>query len=105
MARIRSVSPAKVALVVSFLIGLLLFVTVSLVELTFSLGYQDVSLFLSSIFAVLGVALIAQWSILSNLTAGILIFLFPYRIGERIKVVDKDEDISGEIREWLCFMC
>jgi small-conductance mechanosensitive channel len=44
--------------------------------------------------------LVAQWSILSNLTAGVLIFfVFPYRIGERIRVVDKDEDISGAIIE------
>ncbi|MGI2258078.1 mechanosensitive ion channel domain-containing protein [Shewanella sp. GXUN23E] len=104
LARFRNVGPARVALVVRFLTGLLLFVTVSLIAVTFGLGYQDVSLFVSSIFAVLGVALIAQWSILSNLTAGILIFfVFPYRIGERIKVVDKDEDISGEIREIALF--
>ncbi len=54
------------------------------------LGFGDISLFLSSIFAVLGVALFAQWSILSNLTASVLIFfVFPYRIGDRVKVSDK----------------
>ncbi|MBE8568554.1 mechanosensitive ion channel domain-containing protein, partial [Vibrio sp. OPT46] len=61
-------------------------------------------LFLSSIFAVLGVAFIAQWSILSNITASFLIFfVFPYRVGDRIKVVDKDEDICGEIQEISMF--
>ena len=104
LARFRNVAPARVALVTRFLIGVLLFITVSLIAVTFGLGYQDVSLFVSSVFAVLGVALIAQWSILSNLTAGILIFfVFPYRIGDRIKVADKDEDIRGEIREIALF--
>uniref|UniRef100_UPI0011B49E8D mechanosensitive ion channel domain-containing protein n=1 Tax=Vibrio sp. T20 TaxID=2588450 RepID=UPI0011B49E8D len=65
-----------------------------------NLGFGDISPFLSSIFAVLGVALFAQWSILSNLTASVLIFfVFPYRIGDKVKVAEKDEDISGVIQE------
>lgn len=67
-------------------------------------GFGDVSIFLSSIFAVLGVALFAQWSILSNLTASVLIFfVFPYRIGDRVKVAEKDEDISGVIIDITMF--
>lgn len=31
------------------------------------------------------------------------LFVFPYRVGDRIKVVDKDEDISGEIQEISMF--
>ncbi|MCQ1058033.1 mechanosensitive ion channel domain-containing protein [Photobacterium sp. DNB23_23_1] len=72
--------------------------------ITLDLGFGDISLFLSSIFAVLGVALFAQWSILSNLTASVLIFfVFPYRIGDNIKVADKDEDISGIIIDITMF--
>jgi small-conductance mechanosensitive channel len=53
---------------------------------------------------VLGVALFAQWSILSNITAGVLIFfVFPYRIGDRIRIVEKDEDMSGVIVEIALF--
>ncbi|MFZ3396202.1 mechanosensitive ion channel family protein [Vibrio harveyi] len=81
-----------------------LFLFASLFAIVTGIGYGDVSLFLSSIFAVLGVAFIAQWSILSNITASFLIFfVFPYRVGDRIKVVDKDEDISGEIQEIRMF--
>ncbi|EGS6499710.1 mechanosensitive ion channel protein MscS [Vibrio parahaemolyticus] len=81
-----------------------LFLFASLFAIVTGIGYGDVSLFLSSIFAVLGVAFIAQWSILSNITASFLIFfVFPYRVGDRIKVVDKDEDISGEIQEISMF--
>ncbi|MDF2153113.1 mechanosensitive ion channel family protein [Vibrio sp. CAU 1672] len=82
----------------------LLFVFSSFFAITIGIGYGDVSLFLSSVFAVLGVAFIAQWSILSNITASFLIFfVFPYRVGDRIKVVEKDEDISGEIQNISMF--
>ncbi|CAA0087957.1 Uncharacterised protein [Zhongshania aliphaticivorans] len=70
----------------------------------FGLGFQQVFIFLSSFLAVLGIALVAQWSILSNITAGVIIFFaFPYRIGDRIKVVDKDDDITGQIVEIALF--
>lgn len=66
--------------------------------------YSQISIFLSSVFAVLGVALFAQWSILSNMTASLIIFFgFPYRVGDRIKVVDKDDDVSGVIDEITLF--
>lgn len=70
----------------------------SLAVLAVGIGYGQVSLFLSSIFAVVGVALFANWSILSNLTGSLIIFFaFPYRVGSHVKVVDKDDDISGVI--------
>ncbi|MCG9678519.1 mechanosensitive ion channel family protein [Vibrio sp. Isolate23] len=72
--------------------------------LLLGIGYGDISLFLSSIFAVLGVALVAQWSILSNISASVLIFfVFPYRIGDQVKVCEKDEDISGVIIDITMF--
>jgi len=72
--------------------------------LVMGLGYSEVSLFLSSAFAVIGVALFAQWSILSNITASMVIFFgFPYRVGDRIKVTDADFDISGTLEEISLF--
>ncbi|QYJ78209.1 mechanosensitive ion channel family protein [Shewanella acanthi] len=104
LAAMKQVSVARTSLVTRFISYLMFFVTLSLMAISLGLGYQDVSLFVSSAFAVMGVALVAQWSILSNLTAGVLIFfVFPYRIGERIRVVDKDEDISGVIIEIALF--
>lgn len=53
---------------------------------------------LSSVFAVIGVAFFAQWSILSNITAGIIIFFTaPYKIGDRIHIIDKDLPIFATI--------
>ncbi|MFA0813039.1 mechanosensitive ion channel domain-containing protein [Microbulbifer epialgicus] len=66
--------------------------------------YTQISIFLSSVFAVIGVALFAQWSILSNITASLIIFFgFPYRVGDKIRVIDKDDDISGVIEEITLF--
>lgn len=72
--------------------------------LILGLGYSEISVFLSSIFAVVGVALFAQWSILSNVTASMIIFFgFPYKVNDRIKILDKDDDMSGIIVEITMF--
>lgn len=53
--------------------------------------FKELGLLLSSVFAVIGVALFATWSILSNITAGIVLFFyFPFKIGDRIRILDKD---------------
>lgn len=67
-------------------------------------GYGQLAVFFSSVFAVVGIALFAQWSILSNVTASLIIFFgFPYRVGDWIKIVDKDEEILGQIHEISTF--
>ena len=69
-----------------------------------SIEYSQVLIFLSSVFAVLGVALFAQWSILSNITASLIIFFgFPYRVGDYVRVIDKEADVSGIIEEISLF--
>ncbi len=53
---------------------------------------------LSSVFAVIGVALFAQWSILSNITSGIIIyFSAPYKIGDKIQIMDKDMPVIARV--------
>ena len=82
----------------------LVFCCIVVVCLILGLGYSEVTVFLSSIFAVVGIALFAQWSILSNVTASMIIFFgFPYRVGDRIKILDKDDDMSGIIEEISLF--
>ncbi len=61
---------------------------------------KEFSVFISSVLAVLGIAFFAQWSILSNLTASIILFFsHPVRIGDRIRVLDKDFDWTGEVKD------
>ncbi|MEN9918508.1 MAG: hypothetical protein RL662_944 [Bacteroidota bacterium] len=59
---------------------------------------------LSSIFAVIGVALFAQWSILSNVTAGIIIFFTaPFKVGDYIRILDKDMPFEALVEDILTF--
>lgn len=53
---------------------------------------------LAAVAAVIGVAFFAQWSILSNVTAGIVMFFgAPYRVGDHIRIIDKDTPINATI--------
>ena len=61
---------------------------------------EDIFITISSIATVIGVAMFAQWSILSNITSGmVLFFSFPFRIGDTIKIHDKDFPIEAEIED------
>ncbi len=74
------------------------FTTLTIVAFTLIWGVnvRELGLILSSVFAVIGVALFAQWSILSNVTAGIILFFsFPFKIGDRIMIMDKEIESSG----------
>lgn len=65
---------------------------------------QDLFMTVSSVLTVIGVALFAQWSILSNITSGIiLLFSFPFKIGDIIKIHDKDFPIEAEIEDIRAF--
>lgn len=65
---------------------------------------DDIFLTISSVVTVVGVALFAQWSILSNITSGIiLLFTFPFKIGDIIKIHDKDFPIEAEIEDIRAF--
>ncbi len=65
---------------------------------------KDILFTLSSVTTVVGVAMFAQWSILSNITSGIILFFFfPYRIGDIIKVHDKDFPVEAEIEDIKAF--
>ncbi|WP_088328327.1 mechanosensitive ion channel domain-containing protein [Lacimicrobium sp. SS2-24] len=84
------------------IVHLMVFIFAALMVL--GIDYSNLVVFLSSTFAILGVALVAQWSILSNVTSGILIFFnFPYRVGDRIRVANKDFEMVGVIEEISTF--
>ena len=59
---------------------------------------KQIFVILSSVFTIIGIAFFAQWSILSNITAGVILFFsFPFKIGDKIRMLDKDYPIEGEI--------
>lgn len=57
-------------------------------------------IFLSSFLTVLGIAFVAQWSILSNITATVIIFFnHPIKIGDTISIAEKDAQVEGRISD------
>lgn len=58
----------------------------------------------ASFFAIAGVALFANWSILSNVTASVILFFnFPFKIGSKIKIMDKDDSVQGIVKDITFF--
>lgn len=100
----KSVSPYRLKYIARTIHIALIFIYAVILITYLSSEYSQIWVFLSSIFAVLGVALFAQWSILSNITASLIIFFgFPYRVGDHIQIIDNDSDISGIIEEISLF--
>lgn len=104
LAAHKVVSPYRTKYITKIInFALILFYSVIILS-TLGIEYSHVAIFLSSVFAILGVALFAQWSILSNVTASIIIFFaFPYKVGDKIQILNKDFDLSGVIMEISVF--
>lgn len=70
----------------------------------FGAEFKDLALVFSSVFAVIGIALFAIWSILSNITSGVIMFFsFPYKVGDKIQIHDKDFPIEAIIEDIRAF--
>lgn len=65
---------------------------------------EDILVALGSVLLFVGVGVFAQWSILSNVTAGLVIFFStPFRIGDRIEIHDKDLPMKATIEGIMTF--
>jgi|TARA_R110002020_G_scaffold199778_3_gene401597 small-conductance mechanosensitive channel len=72
--------------------------------LIWGVDFKNFGSVILSVFAVIGIGFFAQWSILSNITSGIIMFfIFPYKIGDYIKVHDKEHDYQGIIDDIKTF--
>lgn len=82
---------------INVLITILFFITLILI---WGVQAKDIFITISSVATVIGVAMFAQWSILSNITSGIILFFsFPFKIGDVILIHDKDYLVEGEIED------
>jgi len=82
------------------------FFLIALLIEAFVLGVEvdDLIFLFSSVFAILGITLFASWSIFSNVTSGIIVFFsFPYKIGDKIHVHDKEHEVIGIIEDIRSF--
>jgi small-conductance mechanosensitive channel len=65
---------------------------------------KEIAAFTSTVLTALGIAFFAQWSLLSNITSSIILFFnHPLKLGDTIKVLDKDYPFEGEITELTYF--
>lgn len=88
-------------LVTNKIISILIYITV-IVVVAFIWGVDEKQLlyYISSFLTILGIAFFAQWSLLSNITAGIILYVnYPVKIGDSITILEKDNNITGEISD------
>ncbi|MBD0831689.1 mechanosensitive ion channel domain-containing protein [Aestuariibaculum sediminum] len=75
-----------------------------LVASIFGTNFKDLAVIFSSVFAVIGIGFVAVWSILSNITSGVIMFFnFPHKVGDKIKIHDSDFPIEGIIEDITAF--
>ena len=98
MAYSRELYVKKLIMVVQ----VLLFLTI--IGVIWEISLKGLSLYFASVFTVIGGGLFANWSILSNMTASVsLFFFFPYRIGNKIKIMDGDNSVEGTVVDITLF--
>ncbi|MCA0350276.1 MAG: mechanosensitive ion channel family protein [Bacteroidetes bacterium] len=91
-------------LVIKYVHLLINILTIIALIIIWGVEKKDILITISSAATVVGVAMFAQWSILSNITSGIILFFFfPFKIGDTIKIHDKDFPIQAEIEDINAF--
>lgn len=66
----------------------------------FGVDQSELAVFIGSVLTVAGIALFAQWSIISNITSGIIIFFnHPVKLNDTLTIIDKDYETKGRISD------
>jgi len=99
-ARVSETLEHRTRLIIKFINILIGIIAIVFLLVIWGVKPQNLVLVLSSVFAVIGVAMFAQWSILSNITSGIILFFAaPFKIGDTIRIHDKDFPIEAEVED------
>lgn len=92
--------PSRIHVIIKVVSIILYIICLVIISFIWGVDEKELLLFISSFLTILGIALFAQWSILSNITAGIILFVsYPFRIGDKVVIMEKDNDIEGEIKD------
>lgn len=95
---------SRIRLMFKYINILTTLIAIFLLTLTWGYDTSRITVVFSSVFAIIGVAMFAIWSILSNITAGIILFFsFPYKIGSKIRIHDKEMPIEAVIEDIRAF--
>ncbi|TNF71981.1 MAG: mechanosensitive ion channel [Bacteroidetes bacterium] len=97
VGRISDLNEIRTRLIIKYVAVGHFLLMIAILLLIWGVNIRELGLIISSVFAVIGVALFASWSILSNVTAGVILFFsFPYKIGDRIRIWDKEFEGESE---------
>ncbi|MGV8994412.1 MAG: mechanosensitive ion channel domain-containing protein [Flavobacterium sp.] len=103
-AAITNILDRRRNLVIKYMSILITILTVISMFVVWGVKAHNVIAAMSAIVTVIGIAFFAQWSILSNITAGMIVFFsFPFKIGDYIKVEDGEHSLEGEILDIRAF--
>lgn len=104
ISRRNGINLARIHLMNRYVSVTLVILVMLIIPFIFGTNMRDLALVFSSIFAVIGIGLFAIWSILSNITSGIIMFFsFPYKVGDKIQIHDKDFPLEGIIEDIRAF--
>jgi len=99
-AKTSEIIERRTNLVIKYINILITILAIITLILIWGVQAKDIFITISSVATVIGVAMFAQWSILSNITSGIILFFsFPFKIGDTILIHDKDYLMEGEIED------
>ncbi|MBA4301110.1 Mechanosensitive ion channel [Algoriphagus alkaliphilus] len=81
------------------------FITVAiLLSAVWGLKQGEIAIFVGTILTALGIVFFAHWSLLSNVTSSLLLFFnHPIKIGDTIKILDRDFPFEGEVSDLTYF--
>ncbi|MBY5957348.1 mechanosensitive ion channel family protein [Membranicola marinus] len=79
---------------------ILLTITFLFILTVWGIDHSELFLFMASVLTVIGIALFAQWSHLSNITSGLIIFFnHSAKLEDNISIIDKDYEVEGRISD------
>jgi small-conductance mechanosensitive channel len=99
-ARLSETVERRTNLVIKYLHLLINILLIIALIIIWGVNAKDIIIAVSSLATIVGVAMVAQWSILSNITSGIILFFsYPFKIGDTIHIHDKDFPVIAEIED------
>lgn len=79
---------------------ILIAIVLIFIMIVWGVDQSELFMFMASVLTVLGIALFAQWSHLSNVTSGIIIFFnHSVKLDDTISIIDKDYEVEGRISD------
>lgn len=103
-ARSAHLSEHRTNLITKYIDIVMMMLFVVIIIAVWGINSKDLFAFITGALTIIGVAFFAQWSILSNITSGIIIFFtYPFRIGDVIRIHDKDFPIEAQIEDIKTF--